>query len=250
MEMTMSATRSMPRGSWDRRLIHGVLGNTDLFRGVGPQQAAAIAAQCWSVEAKRSQPIVTKGARLPGLFAIAFGTVKLALRQGDSGQRVVRLVQAGQTFGEATAILGRVANFEAIAVTPCRLVVVPSAAILGLIDCDPRGARQLIFELAKRNLELLEEIESSSMRRTAQRLATYLASLAEPAGANGSGVRKVRLPATKTLIASRLDMKKETLSRLLGRLARMGLIEVAGGDITLLDPERLGALALERDLPA
>lgn len=238
----MSATRNMPRASWDRRLIHGVLGNTEVFRGISPQQAAGVAAQCWSIEVKRSQPIVVKGARLPGLFAIAFGTVKLALRNGDSGQRVVRLVQAGQTFGEATALLGRAANFEATAVTPCRLVVVPAVALFDLVDRDPRGARQVIFALAKRNLELLEEIEASSMRRSAQRLAAYLATLEGNGNGNG-GARTVRLPATKTLIASRLDMKKETLSRLLRRLATQGLIEVEGSSITLLDPRRLGELA-------
>jgi CRP-like cAMP-binding protein len=166
--------------------------------------------------------------------------VKLALRQGTSEQRVVRLVQAGETFGEATALLGLAAGFEAMAVTACRLVIVPSAAVLGVIDCDPRGARQVLFTLARRNLELLEEIASSSMRRSAQRLAAYLGSLAE--SGNGNDARTVRLPATKTLIASRLDMKKETLSRLLRMLAGQGLIEVNGAEITLLDRALLAAI--------
>jgi CRP-like cAMP-binding protein len=226
-----------------RKLIHGVLSNTDLLRGIALQQIAEVSAECWSFEAKRSQDIVTKGARLPGVFALAYGTVKLALRRGPDGQRVVSLVQAGQTFGEATALLGRPAAFEAMAVTACRLVVVPTSALLGLVDRDSRAARQALFTLARRNLELLEEIESSSMRPSAQRLAGYLASL--DGSGNGhavNGARTVRLPATKTLIASRLDMKKETLSRLLRQLVSQGLIEVAGGSITLLDPERLGQL--------
>jgi CRP-like cAMP-binding protein len=240
MNMTMAASRSTCRQSWDSRLIHGVLASTDLFRGMAPLRAAAVAAQCSTVEIKRGQQIVSKGDRVPGLFAVAYGTVKLALRQSASEQRVVRLVQAGETFGEATALLGLVAGFEAMAVTACRLVIVPSAAVLGVIDCDPRGARQVLFTLARRNLELLEEIASSSMRRSAQRLAAYLGSLAE--SGNGNDARTVRLPATKTLIASRLDMKKETLSRLLRMLAGQGLIEVNGAQITLLDRALLAAI--------
>ena len=216
-----------------------------MFRGLAPAPAAAIAAQCWSIETKRAQPIVSKGGRVPGLFAVAYGTVKLALRQGTAAQRVVRLVQACQTFGEATALLGRAAGFEAMAVTACRLVIVPAAAVLDVIDRDPRGARQVVCALARRNIELLEEIESSSMRRSMQRLAAYLGSLAESGNGkgNGSGARTVRLPATKTLIASRLDMKKETLSRLLRSLAGQGLIEVKGAEITLLDPALLAEIA-------
>jgi CRP/FNR family transcriptional regulator, dissimilatory nitrate respiration regulator len=241
MEASMDARKTIPRQSWDRRLILGVLENTELLRGMAPAPAAALAAQCWTIEVKRTQQIVSKGGRVPGLFAVAYGTVKLALRQNTAAQRVVRLVQAGQTFGEATALLGRAAGFEAMAVTACRLVIVPAAAVLDVIDRDPRGARQVVCTLARRNLELLEEIESSSMRRSTQRLAAYLGSLA--GCSNGNGVCKVRLPATKTLIASRLDMKKETLSRLLRALVGDGLITVQGGEITLLDRDRLGQLA-------
>jgi CRP-like cAMP-binding protein len=242
MDVTMSPPRRTPREQWDREFIHGVLRNTELFRGLAPAQAASSAAQCWSIEAGRGRQIVSKGERLPGVFVIAYGTIKLSLRQGANGQRVVRLVEGGQTFGEATALLGLAASFEAMAVTACRLVVIPSGAILDLIERDPRGARQVLFTLARRNLELLAEIESSSMRDGAQRLAAYLGSLAESRAANG-GTLRVRLPATKTVIASRLDMKKETLSRLLRSFAGDGLITVNGGEITLLDRERLGGLA-------
>jgi len=106
-----------------------------------------------------------------------------------------------------------------------------------------RAARQLLATVARRSLELLAELESSSLHHSAQRLAVYLGSLAESSNGNGDGVRKVRLPETKTLIASRLDMKKETLSRLLRTLACRGLIEVNGADITLLDPAKLAEIA-------
>jgi CRP-like cAMP-binding protein len=240
MDMTIGVSKNASRQRWDRRLIHGVLGNTDLFRGISPALIGAMAAQCWTIEAKRAQQLVSKGGRLPGIFAIGYGTVKLALRQGAAEPRVVRLAAAGETFGEATALLGRTAGFEAMAVTACRLVIVPSAAVFSLIDCEPRGSRQVVFTLARRNLELLEEIQSCSTQRSAQRLAVYLGSLVE--SSKGTGACTVRLPASKTLIASRLDMKKETLSRLLRMLVGQGLIKVAGADITLLDPALLAAV--------
>ena len=40
---------------------------------------------------------------------------------------------------------------------------------------------------------------------------------------------------SKTLVAARLGMKKETLSRLLRRLAADGLIEVSRREIAILD---------------
>jgi CRP/FNR family transcriptional regulator len=53
----------------------------------------------------------------------------------------------------------------------------------------------------------------------------------------------VRLPATKTAIAARLGVTRETLSRLLRELATRGLIEVARNEIMIFDRARLAELA-------
>jgi CRP-like cAMP-binding protein len=73
-----------------------------------------------------------------------------------------------------------------------------------------------------------------------QRLAVYLDSIAEPAEAPGTWV--ARLPVSKTLVAARLDIKKETLSRLLRQLAARGLISVARREIRILDRAALAAV--------
>ena len=234
----------------DQRLIEGVVSAIPLLAGASPAQMAAVVRHCSTLSARRGEAIASRDSCLPGVFAVGYGTVKLALRGPDGEERVLRLVGAGQTFGEATALLGRPCRYEARALGDCKLVIIPSSSILALIDRDPRLARQVVNTLAERSFELIGEVESSCLRRGSQRLASYLASLAEPAagaggnGGNGaSGSRTVRLPATKTVIASRLDMKKETLSRLLRSLSEQGLIQVAQREITILDPERLAALA-------
>ena len=49
----------------------------------------------------------------------------------------------------------------------------------------------------------------------------------------------MRLPVSKTVVAARLGLKKETLSRLFRQFADDGLIEVSRRDITILDRGRL-----------
>jgi CRP/FNR family transcriptional regulator len=51
------------------------------------------------------------------------------------------------------------------------------------------------------------------------------------------------LPATKTGIAARLGVTKETFSRLLRELTEMGLVQVTRREITLIDRARLAAVA-------
>lgn len=231
--------RSTPNGALDQRLIQGLIPRLRIFWGVPPASLGPLMKQCWVMTAARGTNVVQRGARLPGVFALAYGSIKLSLRGEDSEERVVSLVSAGHTFGEAKALLGRPARSDAVALADSKLVVIPSAAILGLMDREPRFARALVFVLADRTLDLLAEVEAAT-QRGAQRLATYIVSLADGNG-NGDG-GTVRLPVSKTLVAARLGVKKETLSRLLRELAGRGLIAVERREVRILDRTGLASV--------
>lgn len=230
-----------------QRLIEGVVSNLKLFKEASPRQIGDMGKHCWIVALRRGDAVAKRGAPVPGMFAVAYGSIKLVLRSHDHEERVLRLVGPGETFGEATALLGRNARYEATALAESKVVVIPSAAIYALIDRDPRLARGMVGSLAERSLLLLDEVETACLRRGAQRLASYLDSLVEVNGngnGNGNGnAHLVRLPVSKTLVAARLGITKETLSRLLRALAERRLIEVSQREISILDREALAEMA-------
>lgn len=240
--MANNVVRPDPAASLqDRRLIEGVVANLAFLSEIPPGQVAAVARHCWVLPARRGDTLARQGEPVPGLFIVAYGLVKLALRGPENDERVLRLVSAGQTFGESAALLGRACGYEALALVDAKLVVIPPVAIFSLLDREPRFGRSLVKMLAERMFELLAEVESVTMQRSAQRLASYLGSLVEPP--NGDGLCTVRLPVTKTLVAARLGVKKETLSRLLRQLAAEGVIAVIRRDIAILDRTRLAEMA-------
>jgi CRP/FNR family transcriptional regulator, dissimilatory nitrate respiration regulator len=220
----------------EQRFIAGVVGNLRLFAEAPPSQVAALARQSWVVSARRGDLLARRAERLPGLFIVAYGLAKLAMRGRESGERVLRLVGAGQTFGAATALLGRASRYDALALADTKAVVIPSPSLVALMDTDPRFGRTLAFLLAERNLELQGEVEAATLKRGAQRLACYLGSLAAGAG-------RAELPVSKTLVAAQLGMKKETLSRLLRQLGAERVIEVMRREIVILDAAALDRIA-------
>lgn len=224
------------------RFIEGVVGSLALFGEAEPAQVAAVARQGWTLQARRGDVLARRGERVPGVFIVAYGLAKLAMRGKEGGERVLRLVSAGQTFGEATALLGLAARYEALALADAKLVVLPSAALLALMDREPRFGRALSRLLAERNFELLGEVEAATVQRSLPRLAAYLGSLADHAAAGG---RAVQLPVSKTVVAARLGVQKETLSRLLRQLASDGIIEVSRREISILDRAGLDRVALQ-----
>jgi CRP-like cAMP-binding protein len=195
------------------------------------------------LSARRGEVIVQRGALLPGVLLVSAGSVKLCVRAADGDERVLRIVSAGESFGEPTALLRKPCLYDAIAISDVKLVSIASAGIFALLARDQRFARVLVLALAERSYTVLAELEAATTQRGAQRLANYLDSLPKRRGARGA---TVQLPVSKTIVAALLGMKKETLSRLLRQFTTGGVIGMTRRDIDILDPAKLSAAARER----
>ena len=229
----------------EQQLLEVMIGKLRLFSDATPAQRAGVAAQCWTLPLARGSALVRRGEPLPGVLAVVHGSVKLRIPVKGGRERVIRIVAAGESFGESAALLGKAAPFEPVALASAKLVVIPTAAIFSLIERDPGVARAVVLVLAERHLRLVQELFTSVPRRGVQRLASYLDAVAEPVPGNGEF--RARLPGTKTLVAAQLGMSKETLSRLLRSLATRAVLRVSRREIAILDRAALSALAGKAD---
>lgn len=220
------------------RLAAGVIAKLPLFQQVSRQHLAEVVRHARTLYIRRGQWVARRGEPVPGLFAVAYGMVKLTLRGATGTERVLRLVGPSQTFGEVVLFLQKPLPLDAVAVVDTRLVLVPAAPLLALTDRDPHFARSLVASLCQRMHALVCDFEATTMHGAAERLAAYLESLAASPEAHC-----VTLPGAKKLIAARLGMTKETFSRALHELAQAGLLSVAGREVALLDRAGLAAFS-------
>jgi len=225
----------------DHRLLEGVIACLPAFRQLSRKDLDMLANHSQLREARRGAAIVQRGERIPGVIALAYGSAKLALRRANGEEKVVRLLGPGESFGLATALLDRPCPVDLVALANCLVATIPPVPVLRLMEQDIGFARSVARALAERVLELVSEIEASLQQSGLQRLACYLDSLAEPNGQPGSWI--ARLPTTKTTVAARLGVKKETLSRMLRELISRGLIAVSGPEVSILDRAGLARLA-------
>ncbi len=209
-----------------------LLARLPMFAGTPRAQLAALARHAETRHAAPGSLIARRGARLPGLMIVHYGLVKLTLK--GEAERVLRLAGAGETFGEAALFLDEPLPVDVTAVADTGLVVVPAAPLLELFDGNPRFARGLLASVCHRLQALGADFEAATAHGARERLAAYLGSL---------GADTACLPAPKSVIASRLGMTKETLSRLLRAFIDEGLIAVANREVRLLDRARLADAA-------
>ena len=225
----------------DRKLIEGVIARLPAFGQLSREELDMLAGHSQLHGFRRGATIAKRGAPFPGVIALAYGSAKLSLRRANGEEKVVRLLGPGEIFGLAAATVDKPCPVDLVALQNCLVVTIPPGPVLRLMEQDIGFARAVARAMAERMLELVAELEASLQQSSLQRLACFLDSLAEPNGEPGAWL--VRLPATKTTVAARLGIKKETLSRMLRELATRGLITVSGPEIAILDRQGLALLS-------
>lgn len=216
------------------------LANLALFRELTAEQRAHIADSTRQLRVARGDVLFHRGDPAAGMYVIVFGQIKLSFVSSTGVEKVVEILDQGQSFGEAVMFLDLPHVVTAQALSDGLLLFVPKETVFEGIDQDPVFARRLLGGLSRRLHQLIADVESYSTRSGTERVIGFL--LRDCAAAElpeGAGSVDIQLPVAKGIIASRLNLTQEHFSRILHDLTSLGLIEVKGRRIHVRDLERL-----------
>lgn len=157
------------------------------------------------------------------------GQVKMFLPSMAGSEKVVRMAGPGDTFGEEGSFLNKVCPMAVQAVRDSILLRLDRHALLEAMERNCVLSSALMTHMCSRLCELVENLETCVQRNSAQRVVHYLVQMA-PREADSFDIT---LDVNKQTIASQLNLAPETFSRVLGRLAKDGCIEVKGRNITV-----------------
>jgi CRP/FNR family transcriptional regulator, dissimilatory nitrate respiration regulator len=211
-----------------------------LFAGLEPEQFAQLAGSAALVELAAEQILFQRGEPARQFFIVVSGEVKLALQSRAGDEKVVERLGPGHSFAEALMFVdGPRYPLAAIALEPSRVLAIDAAEFVAMLRASPDTCLRLLADLSRRLHARIREIEELTLESATHRLARHLLELA-PTGA--AGPLTVTLDESRQLLASRLAIKPETLSRILRSLADAGAIRIDGRQIELTDPVRLRAV--------
>ena len=217
--------------------VEEFLRNLPLFRDLSAGEVDRIAASTSQVRMPTGSILFRKGDSCAGFHVVVYGQVKLAFGASDGSEKVVEILGPGQSFGEAVMFLDKPNVVFAETLTDSLLLHVGKAVILQELERSPDFARRMLGGLAHRLHRIVGDLEGYSLKSGTQRVIGYL--LRDVVGGQTSRTAEVMLPATKSVIASRLSITREHFSRILHELSDSGLIKVSGRNIRFLDLERL-----------
>jgi CRP/FNR family transcriptional regulator, dissimilatory nitrate respiration regulator len=185
---------------------------------------------------EKGEILFQRGDPVHGFYFVVSGQMKLAVSSAQGNEKVVEIISPMHSFGEAVMFLNRPYPVFAEALVATHLLHIGQAVVSDLIDQDPGFARKLLAGMAIRLHGMIQDVETYSLRSSMQRVIGYLL---QQAGDESNGALEIQLPTSKQVIASRLNLTPETLSRIFHDLSEAGLINVHGKHISLLDPARL-----------
>lgn len=167
-------------------------------------------------------------------FAVVEGYVRLFALNNDGHETTIEVIGAGSSFAEAAIFATGRYPVNAEVAARSRLVSLRDAALMRLLRNDPDLALRTLGCLHRWQLHLMQELLQLKAQTPGRRLAWYLLDLLDQV----PGATSVSLPHRKGVIAARIGITPESLSRALARLGRLG-VESEGNVIKIPDPAAL-----------
>ena len=207
------------------------------FKHLGPTEQERLITQSHEQEFGAGELLIRQGQPAERFFLVLKGRVKLYRISADGQEKVVEIIQAGQTFAEAVMFMQR-SEYPVCAETleAVQMVSFPNRLMMALLEENPKVCIQLLGHMSMRLHQRLGELETLTLQNATQRFALYLIQQLED---RGQETVDIELPLPKRLIAARLSMQPETLSRIMARLNQQELIIMKGRSIHIPSIERL-----------
>jgi CRP-like cAMP-binding protein len=215
---------------------HRTLSHLPLFQALNVEQLERIADGTRELRLDKGDTLFRKGDPSSGFYVVVFGQVKLAISSAQGNEKVVEIIAPQQSFGEAMMFLNRPYPVTAVALADSLLLHVARSDVEHLLATDPSFARGMLAGMSLRLHSLIKDVESYSMRSSTQRVIGYLL---QHCAEDEAQAADIHLPASKLVVASRLNLTPETFSRVLHDLGHNGLIKVRGRTIHVPDLRRL-----------
>ena len=195
-----------------------------------------------------------------GLYVLCHGRIKVSRADGNGREQILRLVDPGGVLGEEVLIEGARYVGTARALEDSLAAFVAREDLLRLLRTHDGLGVSLLFHLARELVSIQTHLTRVALADARSRLATLLLDLCgrygqpgrggDPAHmamgqASGLGVQ-IALNLSRSELAAMVGLTPETVMRLLSEFREEGILRTEGRAVTLLAPERLKALTLER----
>ncbi len=209
-----------------------VLGATELFQGVNPDELTTLARHAGTRRLVRGDILFNEGEEPDALYVVLRGRVAIANKSFDGRESVVALMEPGDLFGEMGMLDGRPRSAEGRALEPSEVLVLEYNPVRELLEQHPELLWGVVRMLADRLRGMDEALADSVFLDVTGRTAKRLLELA-------NGANEFLLPVTQEELAGMVGASRERVNKAIASFIRLGWLEQADRRYRILQRDRL-----------
>jgi CRP-like cAMP-binding protein len=210
------------------------LRGNEYFNDLPEDMLKEIAAQMQLREYQRGDVLFWEGDPPAGLHIVELGSAKIYRLSPQGRQYIVRVLQEGDTFAEVPAFDGGTNPVNVDALETCRVWVINSEMLRGLIFTHPVFAQKVLANFGQMLRGMVHKVSEMAFYQVTHRLARLISELPQN-DLNG----RPAPPWTQEQLAARLGTVREVVARSLKELERSGAIRVEDRRIQIADQDVL-----------
>lgn len=175
-----------------------------------------------------------------GMYAVLEGAVRIGAVNEQGKEALLSVVEAPHWFGEICLFDGQPRTHDAVSVGQCTLLHLPQAPLMAFLQEHPVYWRDIARLMSHKLRLTFINLEHLSLMPAPVRVANRLLMIAEGYGEIEPARRVLQLPQEQ--LALMLSLSRQTTNQILKDLQAQGIVQLAYGEIEILDIERLRAL--------
>jgi CRP-like cAMP-binding protein len=226
-DRTLSTPSRVFRGSAS---VQEVVASLPIFDGIPTEVLCRLLGDASTISRPRGSVLFSAGDVADCFFVVLEGTVKLFALTQDGRESIVEIFGPATSFAEAAMLSIGKFPLHAEVIEDAVLIRVGRRAFLNTLHSDHALAYRMLAALMRWSRRLAGEISDLKELSPWQRVAEFLLAQTEAT----EGEAKVWLPFNKEVLASRVGIRRESLSRVLARLRVLG-VQTSGNNIHIGD---------------
>jgi CRP-like cAMP-binding protein len=187
------------------------------------------------------EEIYCQGAKNTTLCVIAEGVVRISSINTAGREATLIMFSAGAWFGDAVFSPGMSRVYGAAAHEPVKLVELPGEGFRALMARYPQCYPVVLDMVSRRLWAAMSIIEDDALRNIPTRIGRRLLFLAQIQGDGEARTEPVTIWITREHMANMMGMTRQGVHKWIKEFEQEGLIELAYGRITLINPAALQA---------
>lgn len=229
--------------------IRTYLRRSPLLQALSEDSLRRLAERARVVHWERGRVVLRSGDPGSSMMIVVRGRVKITAGSPNGRERILNIIESGETFGEMALLDGAPRCADAEATEPTTALVVGREAFEAVLDADPVFARRVIADLCARVRKATDLVEDTLFLSPATRLARRLRALIHRDGDSGNGVLAdggaewVLDGLSQQELADAVGLTRESVNRLLRSWQAEGLVKLRRKTVVVCKPAEIQRIA-------